>query len=660
MPPLFPANSTTDAQLDAHVDLDKPRDSDIFHITWPEKLPECHGVCERAEGVGYGAILSDQVRQDGERGCPRCQIIYHSCRDLESTGATLEVDCASYRPGMIWISLKGPGKLWSHTLVQIYVELGTPEPAWEYIKPRRILTTKRRDEYKPILHSWIDKCNKSHTDCIKTNAELPHTVLDVGSQDNPHLSLHVSSNQVGQYTALSHCWGKSSPPKTTTENIEQYKRHISFDELPKSFQDAVTVTRDLGIRYLWIDSLCIQQDDKYDWQKESSRMADYYNHAYLVIAASQAKDPTQGFLDSMRNSSTITHHSRKHIGNITNPDSSTSRIYQEKLSQSFWSQRHRVPLTHSPLNKRAWVFQEYLLAKRIVHFTANELLWECVEDLECECLETKYSSWDGTGTGGIVRKVRYLNPDDYLDKDSTRLEHWLGILTQYSRLAITKSSDVLPALSGLAKFWQSPETGKYLAGFWENNIIESILWERWHDRDGLYVEKALQRSRRYRAPSWSPFSIEDADRYRHRRMLIPIFISPYKVKKCVVRDVRVTAAGADSTGEVKSGYIELEGLVTRLDIEPLDEHAMETEIELQGETTKVEWDIEMDLRQGLHVALLYMHHDHDSLQALVLKTCQGAYERVGVLYLELHPHNEKFEYIAKCLQAGTKEIVTII
>lgn len=654
-----------DARLDAHVDLDKPDpNSDLFHITWPDKLPKCHGVCGLTEGRFDGDrrfISSDEVRQHGERGCPRCMIIYSSYRDLDLKGAEVEVDCHADEPGMIRLHRTRSIRHWPHHTVQVYVELGTPEPAWEHIKPRRILTTKRRDDYKPILHSWIDNCIKSHTDCMKTDSALPHTVLDVGSQDNPHLSLHVSSNRVGQYTALSHCWGTSNPPKTTTLNIEQYKRHINFDELPKSFQDAVTVTRDLGIRCLWIDSLCIQQDNIDDWQRESSKMADYYNHAYLVIAASQAENPTQGFLDSIHDSSDITRQSRTHIGNIINPNSNISRIYREEISQPYWWQRHSAPLGYSPLNRRAWVLQEHLLAKRIVHFTANELLWECVENLDCECLETKNCSWGEQGNGGIVRKSQFLDIDR-LNKNYTRLQQWLSLLNQYSTLSITKGSDVLPALSGLAKFWQSPETGKYLAGIWEKNITESIVWVRQRSRDGPYAGRALQRSRKYRAPSWSPFSIEDADRYHDRRMLIPIYHPERVDKKCVVvLNAGVTAAGADSTGQVKSGYLELEGLVTRLDIEPQDNHAMETEIELQGRRTEVEWDIELDLRQGLHVVLLYMVDDGDFLRALVLKTCQGGYERVGILpRYKFYRDKGVFECISKCLQAGTKETVTII
>ncbi|ETS82697.1 hypothetical protein PFICI_04573 [Pestalotiopsis fici W106-1] len=654
-----------DARLDGHFDLDKPSQSgDPFQIIWPEKLPQCHGVCERTEdsfGGGRRIILSDEVQQDAERGCPKCMIIFHSCRDLETTGAKLEVDCHADKPGMVRLSLTWPEKPTSYHTVQVYVELGTPEPSWKYIKPRRILTTKRRVEYKPLLHSWIEKCNESHTDCIKTNPELPHIVLDVGSQDKPRLFLHVSFKQVGQYTALSYCWGRSNPPKTTTLNIEQHKRYINFDELPKCFQDAITVTRDLGIRYLWIDSLCIQQDDTQEWQKESSKMADYYNHAYLVIAASQAGDPSQGFLDSLQDSSNTTKYSGIHIGDIINPDSSISRIYREKLSLDYWWERHADPLDHSPLNRRAWVFQEYLLAKRIVHFTANELLWECVEDLECECLETKNSAWDGIGTVGIMRKNRFLSIGQ-LYKDSTRLQHWLGVLSQYSTLSITKGSDVLPALSGLAKFWRSPETGEYLAGFWEKNIIESIGWIRSDDQDG--PKRALQRSKeKHRPPSWSPFSIQEADRYHNPRLLIPVWISSAVRKKyVVVYEAVVTTAGEDETGEVESGYLKLKGPVTRVDIGPQEEHVMESKIELGGMSVKVQWDIEMDLSRGLHIALLLIYDEPARLRALVLKACGCVYERVGILFVNwgIGYNGKDFKSISKLLQAGTKEVITII
>ncbi|KAK0613663.1 heterokaryon incompatibility protein-domain-containing protein, partial [Immersiella caudata] len=148
--------------------------------------------------------------------------------------------------------------------------------------------------------SWVDSCNKSHHKCKTARPGLPKRVLDVGTPTGGGVirlcrSESAPSNDK-RYVALSHCWGATPLPKTLTSNVEERREGIEFSHLPRSFQDAVTVTRSIGIRYLWIDSLCIIQDDQTDWQVELSRMADIYNNANLVIAASQAVDSTVGFI----------------------------------------------------------------------------------------------------------------------------------------------------------------------------------------------------------------------------------------------------------------------------------------------------------------------------------------------------------------------------
>jgi hypothetical protein len=113
-------------------------------------------------------------------------------------------------------------------------------------------------------------------------------------RDNHDLCLATTQNCFGKYMILSHCWGESQPLTTTSKTIRQRETNIAFDNLPKTFRDAVTVTRELGIRYLWIDCLCIIQGDKDDWELESSRMADVYSNSYLNIAATEAKDCNGG------------------------------------------------------------------------------------------------------------------------------------------------------------------------------------------------------------------------------------------------------------------------------------------------------------------------------------------------------------------------------
>jgi len=104
------------------------------------------------------------------------------------------------------------------------------------------------------------------------------------------------AQEKGQYIALSYCWGSTLAYKTTNQNLESHKKAILFKHLPKTLQDAITITRYLDMRYLWIDCLSIVQDDKADWQREAARMADIYSNSYLTITAARASDSSQGFL----------------------------------------------------------------------------------------------------------------------------------------------------------------------------------------------------------------------------------------------------------------------------------------------------------------------------------------------------------------------------
>lgn len=85
---------------------------------------------------------------------------------------------------------------------------------------------------------------------------------------------------MANYVALSHCWGPEPPLKTTSKNRRQMERDLSWSFLPKTFQDAILVTLHLGMQYIWIDSLCIIQDDALDWDRESARMCNCHTCRY--------------------------------------------------------------------------------------------------------------------------------------------------------------------------------------------------------------------------------------------------------------------------------------------------------------------------------------------------------------------------------------------
>lgn len=535
----------------------------------------------------------------------------------------------------------------------MYSQVNTPKAAWNFIKPGRHPLTERREEYGPILTSWITECDTNHEDCITKNAKLPRRVLDVGCSTESRLFLHVSSEEVGRYVALSYCWGTSHPPKTTQDNLAQHLEDIRVENLPRTFQDAVIVTRNIGVRYLWIDSLCIVQDQDCDWEMESSKMAAYYSNAYLVIAADQAGDSTQGFLDALGRHSHSTQHLSAEIGQIKNPDSSISRIYKRVLGVSHYMDRHHRPLLKSPLNTRAWALQENLLAKRIVHFVEREILWECIEDLKCECMEMDHITTSDRRRHaiGAVRKDQFIRLS-YNEETFGIHELWLGLLSHYSTLNISYDTDLLPALSGLANLWQSRGAGKYLAGFWEDYILESIIWVT--TGGGL-----IQRAREYRAPSWSPFSLEDADNRTH----IPFhYWGKLTTRHAMVVDTGVEAAGADPTGGVRSAFLQLRGRVTWFNVcaQSCRSEGMFCDIEFSGMSVPVQFEVEMDLSEGLNLTLILIGAtSHTWCIAFALKSSGDAYERVGIVTAR-YDLNQELRNLYDKLLASAEETVIII
>lgn len=149
------------------------------------------------------------------------------------------------------------------------------------------------------IQHWVDTCNNGYGKCKFTSdtiAKLPTRVLDV--QDLESIKLHRSSrHQRDRYIALSHCWGASKPFITTHSTLSEMEQGFRLENAPKTFRDAIIVTRELGLRYLWIDSFCIIQGDAEDWRIESTKMSGVYSNSYLTIAAANLDEDAKGFLN---------------------------------------------------------------------------------------------------------------------------------------------------------------------------------------------------------------------------------------------------------------------------------------------------------------------------------------------------------------------------
>lgn len=142
---------------------------------------------------------------------------------------------------------------------------------------------------------WLDDCEKHGRCKVGNDAHLPTRGLDIGTKNLRRVVLREKLNQKARYICLSYCWGGTNNfLKTKSQNLQAHKTGIKLTELPLTFRDTIQIARSLRVRYLWIDSLCIQQDDPSDWEIEAGRMADVYHNAYLTIAATSARNPHEG------------------------------------------------------------------------------------------------------------------------------------------------------------------------------------------------------------------------------------------------------------------------------------------------------------------------------------------------------------------------------
>lgn len=237
-----------------------------------------------------------------------------------------------------------------------------------------------------LLREWIHACDENHK-CFPYQSRddlppMPTRVIDVGKGSQWPLRL-VETKQSSQskYVALSHCWGNIDDKQklcTYRDNIEEHKKSIEYARLPPSFKDAVRVTRALGIRYLWIDSICVIQRDAKDWEAEAGRMESVFSSAYCTIAATSAQSSEDGFL-----------HRTKPRNYVCLQTPSGDKVYFAENIDDF-----HTDVEEATLNTRGWVLQERALSRRSIHFASNQIYWECGKGVRCETLTklTKYTS----------------------------------------------------------------------------------------------------------------------------------------------------------------------------------------------------------------------------------------------------------------------------
>jgi hypothetical protein len=377
---------------------------------------------------------------------------------------------------------------------------------WSVIgKARGIEKDASSESCVSLMRSWISDCLSKHEWCKSlADALLPDRVVDIRPGRNPFLHLN-DGGETGIYAALSHCWGGQVSLTLLEQNLHDLQQGIPFESFPKTFRHAVEVCRFLGIPYLWIDSLCIIQDSEDDWAVQGSKMDEVYSRCHLAIAADGARDSKDGFLrDPRRRVPVIKIQCPQESFDASNSGSNGSTdgtyVYVRKkgagnldtFMRHTWSAEYR-----SRLSTRGWVLQESVLAPRILHFTAEELSWECGTISRCECQVAPH-----VFTHETPMKLR-LPP--LLDHAA----HWATLVQEFTCRDLTYPSDRLPAISGLAARMQPADSAvAYYAGLWSDSLPKSLMWICIdHNPDLPVAKRVSKRIRPLSAPTWSWASI---------------------------------------------------------------------------------------------------------------------------------------------------------
>lgn len=332
-------------------------------------------------------------------------------------------------------------------------------------------------------------------------------VIDIGPSPESVPRLSISNGNTAPYVAVSYCWGAQGDNLTTTlETLTTRLEGIPWDKIPNTLQQAMRLTQLLGIRYIWIDSLCIIQNDGPDWRYHASQMASIYENAWIVLSAT-ASSAVHGGLIANRNEALAAF--RSHELWTADSQGQKLRVYvRKRLPHSNIIPEVVYPENQCPLLTRGWAFQERMLATRILHFLPEELLWECRSEYWCECMSSQADLvWNEGGLRSSAYSRAMADPSTV---DLNAL--WRTIISNYSHRQFSQYKDRLPALWGIARKFQDTGMRGYCAGLWSSDLAISLMWETKGSNTTDYPVSSCDHTPVVPPPSWSwastPFPVE--------------------------------------------------------------------------------------------------------------------------------------------------------
>jgi hypothetical protein len=386
--------------------------------------------------------------------------------------------------------------------------------------------------------SLVEECNRWHTTCLSLHpSRRPKRLLRIDidvRNDQLWIYLDVTSqppptSMAIRYSALSYCWGRDQEHKLKVASQTTYEKGVAISELPTTLQDAILLSWRLDLKFIWIDCLCILQDDENDLAREIADLPAIFGNAYVTISASRASDSREGFLHPV---------SRPPTDGVcfslpyACPDGRLGYVILYRYSGN-------------PIQSRAWTFQEYMLSPRILEYTSSQLKWMCrerewhQEEKEKQLVDMYQLS---LSLHGGFREGECCSIE--------KCEIWMTLVWAYSGRALKFSADKLLAISALAELWNRQTGGdSYLAGLWHSHLPLGFLW--------INEQPFQQQDHLYRAPSWSWASRNGSIAW-HKHMLT-IVDPDFKVNSSKVDLTHVEAP----YGTVSSASLTVQGHLVR-------------------------------------------------------------------------------------------------
>ncbi|KAK4579832.1 hypothetical protein LTR86_000033 [Recurvomyces mirabilis] len=354
------------------------------------------------------------------------------------------------------------------------------------------------------------------------------------------------------YVALSHCWGGKIGLLNLTTSEPELLEGMQWAQLPNTFQDAITATRQIRMHYLWIDSLCIQQDDWADWAQHAECMDKVFQHAQVTIAATSSANSSTCFIGPDTVSARKQWQAVKIEVNIPGwPAEIKASRYSPSLSPG-WP-------ADGPLELRAWAWQERHLSKRIISFADDEMKWHCNTGDACECSPAIHAPNENNSSWAVIRKER------------TALR-WREVVSDYSPRHLSFPSDKLPAIAGAASRFAETLESEYLAGLWKSDFPRCLAWKVPGGSDCPTDPQKMRCSMPNCAPSWSWASIDVHVEWHHSSQfdasgkLISVDPAIHDSARLVGYDCQPCTA--NRFGDVRPGsWLEVEGKIIDAQLE---------------------------------------------------------------------------------------------